>query len=140
MFQYENQAKEQGFDFIIGIDEAGRGPLAGPVVASAVSIKKFDFKNKINDSKKLNLAQRDRAFNEIFENAHVGVGIINEKVIDECNILEATYIAMENAVRDLMARIPDDLRSQHEFSSKVLMLIDGNRFKSGLRYKHKTVI
>ena len=108
--------KEYG-DSIIGIDEAGRGPLAGPVVASAVKIinyvEEFDM---INDSKKLTEKKREFLFDLILANCEVGVGIANEKEIDKINILNATFLAMRRAVEDLEA-------GGTEFD---LALIDGN--------------
>ncbi|MGE5308973.1 MAG: ribonuclease HII, partial [Deltaproteobacteria bacterium] len=87
---------------IIGIDEAGRGPLAGPVVAAAVILKTHSFKSRIDDSKKLTAAQRERAFLELIGKSTFGIGIVNEKVIDTVNIYHATRIAMELAVQQLM--------------------------------------
>lgn len=131
---------QEGFDLLIGVDEAGRGPLAGPVVASAVAVKDYDFQSKIGDSKKLSPRQREQAFVEIFEKAYVGVGIINSAVIDEANILEATYMAMTNAVYQLIASLPDSINQQDYLRSKMCLLIDGNRFKSDLDYPFKTII
>jgi ribonuclease HII len=104
-------------DNIIGIDEAGRGPLAGPVVASAVKIinyvEEFDM---INDSKKLTEKKREFLFDIILANCEVGVGIANEKEIDDINILNATFLAMRRAIEDLEAGD----------STFDLALIDGN--------------
>lgn len=97
MINFELSIKDEGFDHIVGIDEAGRGPLAGPVVASAVLVKDYHFTAKIADSKKISARQREAAFHEILDKACVGVGIISEAVIDRINILEATYLAMNNA-------------------------------------------
>jgi len=91
-------------DNIIGIDEAGRGPLAGPVVACAVKIvnyvKEFEM---INDSKKLTEKKREFLFDIILANCEVGVGLANEKEIDKINILNATFLAMRRAIEDLEA-------------------------------------
>lgn len=89
-----------------GIDEAGRGPLAGPVVAGAVILKHLSFTQEINDSKKLSPRKREKAYQEILEKCIVGVGIVNEKVIDDINIYRATIKAMEMAIADLDVR-PD---------------------------------
>lgn len=62
---------------IIGVDEAGRGPLAGPVVAAAVALKTASFKNRIDDSKKLTSLQREKAFSEIIQKSVFGIGVIN---------------------------------------------------------------
>ncbi len=88
---------------IIGLDEAGRGPLAGPVVAAAVKVKKYvkEF-DMINDSKKLSEKKREFLFDFIIENCHVGVGIISEKDIDKYNILNATFMGMRKAIEDIV--------------------------------------
>lgn len=85
-----------------GIDEAGRGPLAGPVVAAAVIMPKGEVIPFVNDSKKLSEKKREELYDQIMEKAvSVGVGIVSEKVIDEINILQATYKAMRDAVSQL---------------------------------------
>ncbi len=140
MFDYENQAKRDGHEWIIGIDEAGRGPLAGPVVASAVALKNINFHTQIKDSKKLTANQRTKAFHEIYANAFVGVGIMSESVIDGINILQATFMAMRNAVEHLISQIPESKRKQKKFDRSVCLLVDGNAFKSGLPYAYKTVV
>ncbi|KPK42139.1 MAG: hypothetical protein AMJ78_03530 [Omnitrophica WOR_2 bacterium SM23_29] len=106
MLYYERKFKRQGKRYIAGIDEAGRGPLAGPVVASAVILKNFKFKNRIADSKSLTQRSRERAYEEILERAYVGIGVVSEKLVDELNILNATHLAMELAVYDLTIK-PD---------------------------------
>ena len=83
---HEKRLNRSGYRSIAGVDEAGRGPLAGPVVASAVVLKKTSFTSRIDDSKKLTAQARQRAFEEIMENALVGVGIVDEKVIDKINL------------------------------------------------------
>jgi len=88
------------------VDEAGRGPLAGPVVAGAVILKSFDFTCEINDSKQLSPKKRDRAYAEILKKAVVGVGIVDEKTIDAINIYQATLRAMQAAIAAL--DIPPD--------------------------------
>ena len=139
MLYYENQAKRKGFRFIIGVDEAGRGPLAGPVVAGAVLLKRRKFQNKIADSKKITPQQRERAFHEIFQNAYVGIGLINETVIDSQNILKATHHAMNRAVQQLIAQL-SGIHTQDGLSSYVYLLIDGNSFKTELPYCYQTII
>lgn len=136
MLEIENDIRRQGYNIIIGIDEAGRGPLAGPVVASAVSLKSYDFISTIGDSKKLSASRRDCAFHEIFEKAFVGIGIIDAVVIDKVNILEATYLAMNRAVEQLLLQ----LRGYDEGFQKICLVIDGNRFKTNLPYDYQTVI
>jgi ribonuclease HII len=102
----EKRLKRSGYELVAGIDEAGRGPLAGPVVASAVILKDLNFTARIDDSKKLSAKKREKAYHEILEKAHVGIGIVSEKTIDEINIYRATIKAMEMAVADL--GIPPD--------------------------------
>ncbi|MCA9408192.1 MAG: ribonuclease HII [Candidatus Omnitrophica bacterium] len=128
------------FKLLIGIDEAGRGPLAGPVVAAAVAVLDYSFKSKIADSKTITAKQREQAFLEIFEKGYVGLGIINEAVIDQVNILEATYVAMATAVRQLLTKIPGEMLSEIDAPQKICMLVDGNRFKSDLPYVCKTIV
>lgn len=100
MRKYEGQYKE--CRFICGIDEAGRGPLAGPVVAGAVILPSDCEILFLNDSKKLSAAKREELYDEIMEKAvAVGVGMASPARIDEINILQATYEAMRTAVSEL---------------------------------------
>ncbi len=110
LVKLEREALSQGFSSIAGIDEAGRGPLAGPVVAAACIFKKQLFFPGINDSKLLLAKKREQLFLEISENEHVlyGVGIVSHTIIDEINILQATHRAMHEAVANL-AEKPDFL-------------------------------
>ena len=140
MFTFEEEAKLAGFRWIIGIDEAGRGPLAGPVVASAVLLRTTSFKNRIDDSKKMKEAAREAAFLEIFQNAYVGIGIMSEAVVDSHNILQATFLAMATAVRQLINALPEDLTRQKDFDRKVLLLVDGPMFKSDLAYAARPIV
>lgn len=120
MLYYERKLKKRGYDLIIGVDEAGRGPLAGPVVAAAVTLRSRSFKNRIDDSKKLTALQREKAFFEIIQKSVFGVGIINEKIIDNLNILVATRRAMEAAVLTLV----DKLKGIP--NKRIHIIIDGN--------------
>ncbi|MFH1397700.1 MAG: ribonuclease HII [Candidatus Omnitrophota bacterium] len=104
-YSYENKLRAEGFKLIAGVDEAGRGPLAGPVVASAVIIKSRDFKNRIDDSKKLSPGQREKSFGEIIKKSVFGIGIIGPKQIDRFNILIATQMAMEQAIAELVDKL-----------------------------------
>lgn len=100
MLIYER--KYWDFNAICGIDEAGRGPLAGPVVAGAVILPKELKIPYVNDSKKLSAAMRDELYDEIMEKAvSCGIGIVGHERIDEINILQATYEAMRMAVSQL---------------------------------------
>ncbi len=83
------------------MDEAGRGPWAGPVVAAAVLIERWDFAARIDDSKRLTAAARERAFGEILHRARIGVGLASHETIDHLNILQATRLAMIAAVHRL---------------------------------------
>ena len=95
MSEFENKFSEY---IIAGIDEAGRGPLAGPVVAGCVVLDRSKEILFLNDSKKLSKKRREELYKEIKEKAFAyGIGIVSEKVIDEINILEATHIAMKEA-------------------------------------------
>ena len=140
MLTHEKEAASNGFRFILGLDEAGRGPLAGPVVASAVYLTSYRFKNYIDDSKKMTAKSREDAFHEIFKRAYVGIGMMSEAAIDEVNILNASFLAMEMAVLSLVRRLPKDITVSPQFIPQVLLLIDGNCFRSHLPYTHKTII
>ncbi|MGL4307797.1 ribonuclease HII [Cetobacterium sp. SF1] len=87
---------------IIGVDEAGRGPLAGPVVAAAVKIREYHEEfDKINDSKKITEKTRERLFDIIMNYCDVGVGIATVEEIDDINILNGTFLAMRRALKAL---------------------------------------
>lgn len=102
MREYENNLVKKGINIIAGIDEAGRGPGAGPVVAAAVILDNNYNNLIINDSKKLTEKRRLEAFNEINEKAlQIGIGIVSNEEIDEINILNATKLAMERAYNNL---------------------------------------
>lgn len=118
MFYYERKLRGKGYNLIIGVDEAGRGPLAGPVVAAAVALKAKRFKNRIDDSKKLTPLARARAFPEIKSKAVFGIGIIDEKTIDAVNIFASTRMAMEAAVSALLDKVKEN--------KNIHILVDGN--------------
>jgi ribonuclease HII len=106
---FENRAREAGFTCIAGLDEAGRGPLAGPVVAAAVVLPQGLLLPGLTDSKQVTEPERERLFEIIREKAVCfGVGIAEERTIDDVNILQATIIAMERALERLTPR-PDYL-------------------------------
>ena len=114
-FKFENEAKAQGYNFVCGIDEAGRGPLAGPVCAAAVILPEGCEIEGINDSKKLTEKKREALYDVIIEKALAyGIATADEKEIDEINILQATYLAMNRAFQKLEIK-PD------------MALVDGNR-------------
>lgn len=117
--EYENKAYEQGFKVVCGVDEAGRGPLAGDVYAAAVILPKGCVIEGVNDSKKLSEKKREALFDKIVEQCvSYGVGTASVEEIDEINILQATFLAIRRAVDALEVK-PD------------IALIDGNR-KPGL--------
>ena len=98
---------------MVGIDEAGRGPWAGPVVAAAVILPSTPLPVRIDDSKRLSPSRREAAFAVILEKASVGFGVVNPQIIDERNILQATFLAMQLAFEDLGG-------------SASVVLVDGN--------------
>ena len=102
MLEYEKELYNKGYTYICGVDEAGRGPLCGPVVAAAVILKKDAHIEGVNDSKKLSEKKREALYDVITKEAVAySVGIVDEKTIDEINILEATRLAMKKAVEGL---------------------------------------
>lgn len=114
-YSIENEYRAKGFNIICGVDEAGRGPLAGPVYAAAVILPSDCVIEGLNDSKKLTEKKREALFDEIKEKALAyGIASADEKEIDEINILNATFLAMKRAIDSLSVR-PD------------LALIDGNQ-------------
>ena len=117
MWEIEDENYSEGFEIICGVDEAGRGPLAGPVYAAAVILPKHLQIPGLNDSKKLSDKRRRELYPVICDQALAyGIGFATEQEIDEINILQATFLAMERAMAQLKIR-PD------------LALIDGNRQK-----------
>ena len=110
MLYYERKFKRKGYNLIIGVDEVGRGPLAGPVMAAAVSLRTVRFENRIDDSKKLSPSQREHAFGEIINKSVFGIGIINELIIDRVNIQVATRMAMEEAISALIKKLKPNRR------------------------------
>lgn len=140
MLHYETQAQENGLRFILGVDEAGRGPLAGPVVAAAVCLRQRQFRSSINDSKKMTPKSRLAAFHEVFDNGYVGIGMIGENAIDRVNILNASQLAMEIAIKKLIFAMPKEIVSLQGFPKQVGLLIDGNIFRPKFPYYHRTII
>ncbi len=99
---YQEQFYSDKVNLIVGVDEAGRGPLAGPVVAAAVIFARAYTNKEINDSKQLSEKKREKLFIEIQNNAlAIGVGIIDAETIDRINIYEATKLAMKTAIKNL---------------------------------------
>lgn len=115
LFEFESKASHQGFKNIAGIDEAGRGPLAGPVVAAAVILPSRVNIPGLNDSKKLSANKREELFPKIQEiSVAFGLAVVDQKVIDKINILQAARLAMKQAVETLKI-------------TPGLLLIDGNQ-------------
>ena len=115
---------------VLGVDEAGRGPLAGAVVAGAVIIPEyFSELDEINDSKKLTEKKREKLFEIIMEKCIVGIGISDEKEIDEVNILNATFSAMRKAISQVTEKTEFDV-----------VLVDGNHKIKGYMGKQEEVI
>ena len=126
-WEFEEKAWAQGFSAVCGVDEAGRGPVAGPVCAAAVILPGGIQIEGLNDSKKLSEKKREALFEVITEKALAwSVSLVDEKTIDEINILQATYRAMRQAVEGLTS--PADF-----------VYVDGNR-SEGLSLPHECVV
>ena len=127
-FELENKIWSKGYTYICGVDEAGRGPLAGPVCAAAVILPQDCNIEGLNDSKKLSEKKRELLFDEIID-AAIDFSICYATVaeIEEFNILNATFIAMNRAINELGV-VPD------------YCLIDGNREPKGILFPCETVI
>lgn len=164
-FNEEKKLWRQGYKLIVGLDEAGRGPLAGPVVAAAIMIKPEHFLKQsarrsteifeknfgIRDSKKLSVKQREKFYKILtsHENIKWGIGIVSEKAIDKINILEATKLAMFRAIKNLNIK-PDyllvDGNQALKFSEKFKMLgralsvTECSGFKINSKIPQKSVI
>jgi ribonuclease HII len=120
-YSFENQAKKNGYKIVCGIDEAGRGPWAGPVTAAAVvldpALLSYELLNQLDDSKKIKRAQQKAIFDEIHLKIIYGIGQASVEEIDDINILQATFLAMRRALKALCV-FPD------------YALVDGNRLPS----------
>ena len=115
MLLIEESLYDEGYEYICGVDEAGRGPLCGPVVAAAVILPKHVCIEGVNDSKKISEKKREKLYDDIMKGAiAVGIGISDVDVIEKVNILNATKIAMKKAIESLSIK-PD------------YVLIDGNQ-------------
>ena len=102
LYEYENELYDKGINLIGGIDEVGRGPLIGPVVAACVTLPKNYKLEGLTDSKKLSEKKRDKFYNILMKDAvSIGIGIVDEKEIDELNIYQATKKAMAQAVDNM---------------------------------------
>ncbi|HWQ60483.1 MAG TPA: ribonuclease HII [Candidatus Fimivivens sp.] len=143
LFDFEKQKRTETGLVLVGIDEAGRGPLAGPVVAAAAAYrdqvsfvvaeeleKRFRF---VRDSKTLSEKKREEMFGFILEHFHVGIGIVSADAIDRMNILQATFLAMKEAVSDLR-------KTLGATGDGMLLLVDGNQEIPNLSVAQETVI
>ncbi|PIP27471.1 MAG: ribonuclease HII [Candidatus Moranbacteria bacterium CG23_combo_of_CG06-09_8_20_14_all_39_10] len=163
-FDLEKQLLAEGYAFVIGTDEAGRGPLAVPVIACAAIVRNDKFQissaaadksnsndqtclpvgkvsndktwDLVRDSKMLSAKQREKVFDFILENFYVGIGICDHKTIDEINILEASFLAMKKAVTDLKTKFRHELPN---FDNNII-LVDGNKKIPNLSLYQKAVI
>ncbi len=127
-FEFDAQFRQQGATLLCGVDEAGRGPLAGPVFAAAVMLDPARIPEGLNDSKKLSEKKREALFDEICQQALAfGIAEATVEEIEEHNILQATFMAMRRAVEQL------DVWPQ-------LILVDGNRIPDGLTAPAQYVI
>jgi len=116
MWMFEEKARDRGFSKIAGLDEAGRGPLAGPVVSAAVILPDAFPVSDITDSKKLSPKKRERLYDDIYRHATaVGIGIVDPVEIDRINILQASLLSMKMSVNNLTPR-PDCLLIDGIFS------------------------
>ena len=126
-FTFETAAFARGHVTIAGVDEVGRGPLAGPVTAAAVRLDPARIPDGLNDSKALTVARRDALFTLIMDSADVSIAHASVAEIDELNILRASHLAMERAVKGL-ATFPDHA------------LIDGNMIPKGIGCSAEAVV
>ena len=126
-FFYEEEAMAKGHSLIAGVDEVGRGPLAGPVVTAAVILKKNHTPEGLNDSKKLTEKRRETLFEEIFSSAQIAISSVSAERIDEMNIRAATLFAMVEAVEALNQK-------------PTFVLIDGRDIPPALKQPAKAII
>lgn len=151
-FELENRLFSEGYKVIIGIDEAGRGPLAGPVVACAAALKNFELEimnhenfNLVRDSKTLSEKQREKLYDFILENFHAGIGICDHETIDRINILEASFLAMKAALSSLNSKIKMQnsklqFKNKNYLNEKCIILIDGNKPIPNLSQEQKAIV
>jgi ribonuclease HII len=137
MIQEEKILWKKGYKYVVGIDEAGRGPLAGPVAAGAVLILEKDFKEahkikSVKDSKKLKEEKRKEVYLNLIKDKRIkwGIGMVSEKIIDKINILEATKLAMIKAVKDL----------EKKNGIKADFLILDGKIKLNLKIDQKSIV
>jgi ribonuclease HII len=166
-FSLEKELAGNGYDFVIGVDEAGRGPLCGPVVAAAVTLKNMSCHPElgsgsqkisdqvrndkswdlVRDSKKLSEKQREKVFDFIQENFHVGIGLCSHETIDRMNILEASFLAMKKAVQDLERNMRQETKGKEfpkprttNYEPRTIVLVDGNKGIPNFTLEQKAII
>ena len=126
--EFDQAIRAEGVSLLCGVDEAGRGPLAGPVFAAAVILRPDAVPEGLNDSKKLSEKKREALYDEICRTALAyGIASASVEEIEEYNILQATFLAMRRAV-EMLSVTPE------------LLLIDGNRTPSGLTVPSRTLV
>lgn len=144
-FAFEEAARKSGYRIVIGVDEAGRGPLAGPVVAAAARYRSDSlvfspeadrYVRLIRDSKTLSEQQREYAYRWIVEHFETGVGIVDAETIDRVNILQATFLALRQAIDDVLKKC---IREGESVGS-VHILIDGNCTLPNVTYSQQAVV
>ena len=108
LYEYENELYAKGLEHIAGVDEVGRGPLVGPVVAACCVLPKDFVLEGLTDSKKISEKKREKYYEYLIEHTIYGVGIISPEVIDEVNIYEATKLAMIKAIDEVRKQIKID--------------------------------
>lgn len=108
LYEYENELYKKGLENIAGVDEVGRGPLIGPVVAACCVLPKGFILEGLTDSKKISEKKREKYYEYLIEHTIYGVGIISPEVIDEVNIYEATKLAMIKAIEEVRKQIKID--------------------------------
>lgn len=147
-FEKERAIASREEVLVVGVDEVGRGPLCGPVVAAAVCYKDQSYAIPenlskdfalIRDSKKLSEKQREKIYNLIQEHFVVGIGMVHADTIDRINILEATFLAMKSALSQLSKNISTQ-HENHGRGSQVYVLVDGNQEIPNLSLKQETVV
>ena len=126
-FDFESEFLQLGFTKVCGVDEAGRGALAGPVTAAAVRFKTLEYPKTINDSKQLNSGQRNRIYDEIIELAEISFAHVGVNTIEQVNILNASLKAMAEAINQLP-------------SGCDCALIDGNKVPKELNIESRAII
>ncbi len=106
LYKYELELKNKNIKYIGGVDEVGRGPLIGPVVAACCVLNDDFYLEGLTDSKKLSEKKREKFYDYIIKNSTYGIGIIGPEKIDEVNIYEATKLAMKKAIKEVQKQIP----------------------------------